>query len=173
MARELQKLWASLGIPADYDRRRGLPVQRGPRQLEFVAKNPDGRAVRLTPAAARAWRRLQAAARQQGIELVAISGFRSIARQTAIIRGKLESGQPISSILRYVAAPGCSEHHTGRAIDIGTPSHLELNGRFARTKAFRWLRQFGPQFGFTLSYPGRSQKGIGYEPWHWLWTLKK
>ena len=89
--------------------------------------------------------------------------------QTAIVRAKLAGGKTIAEILRFVAAPGCSEHHTGRALDIGSPEELELDGKFERTAAFRWLRRRAGEFGFHLSYPRGNRHGFGYEPWHWCW----
>jgi D-alanyl-D-alanine carboxypeptidase len=108
------------------------------------------------------------AAARSDIELVPISGFRSIARQTEIFREKLAAGKRLEEILRYVAAPGFSEHHTGRALDIGSPDHIELDEDFARTGAFRWLASNAASFGFVMSYPRGNPHGIGYEPWHWF-----
>ncbi|WP_415908708.1 M15 family metallopeptidase [Oleiharenicola sp. Vm1] len=166
------RLWARLGIPADYPRTRGLPLQREAPRLVLVARAPDdGKAIRLAPRAAAAWRRMQAAAAADGVTLLPLSGFRSVARQTAIIRGHLARGRPLADLLRYVAAPGCSEHHTGRAIDIGSPderAHFEAS--FDRTREFRWLRRHAGRFGFRLSYPRRNPHRIGYEPWHWFFV---
>ena len=161
----------SLGIPADYARVRHMPLQREARALVFIGRNPDGRAVRLTPRAAAAWRRMQAAAARDRVPLLPISGFRSVARQTKIIRDKLAAGKKIADILLFVAAPGCSEHHTGRALDIVSPDDPELEERFARTAAFRWLKANAARFRFHLSYPRNNRHGIGYEPWHWCWRL--
>lgn len=163
-------LWRRLGIPADYARRRRLPLQREATRLVTVGRNREGRLIRLTPRAARAWERMRAAAARDGIGLVPVSGFRSIARQTRIIRQKLAAGKTIGAILRYIAAPGCSEHHTGRAIDIATTRRQELDAAFARTREFRWLARHALRFGFTLSYPRRNPHGIGYEPWHWCFN---
>ena len=159
----------SLGIPPDYAEVRRLPVQREAKRLVAIGRNPGGRRLKLTPRAAAAWRRMQAAAARDGITLRPISAFRSIARQTQIIRRKLAAGEKIGRILRVNAAPGCSEHHTGRALDLGAPGHLELETSFARTAAFRWLQHHAARFGFRLSYPRRNPHGIGYEPWHWCW----
>lgn len=171
----LTRLWQELGIPADYCRVRGLPLQREARRLVLVAHAPDdGKPVRLTPRAAAAWKRMQAAAARDGLTLLPLSGFRSIARQAQIIRGHLLKGRPLPDILRYVAAPGCSEHHTGRAIDIGSPdenAHFEAS--FDRTKEYRWLRKHAGEFGFRLSYPRRNPHRIGYEPWHWCYLAKR
>ena len=104
---------------------------------------------------------------------MAVSGFRSIARQTEIIRGKVADGQSLAEILRRVAAPGYSEHHSGRALDIGTTEHIELDEEFANTAAFQWLNQHGAEFGFTLSYPRGNPHGIAFEPWHWCWSAPR
>jgi D-alanyl-D-alanine carboxypeptidase len=109
------------------------------------------------------------AAADDSIELLPLSGFRSIRRQEEIIREKLRAGEPIAKILRLVAAPGCSEHHAGRALDVGARSHLGLDRGFARTKEFRWLKRHARRFGFVLSYPKNNRHRIAYEPWHWCW----
>lgn len=170
MAERLQAVWARLGIPADYARARHMPVQRVARALVSIGPAADdGKPVKLTPPAARAWRRMRLAAQADRIQLLPLSGYRSVARQTRLIRRKLAAGETIDDILRFVAAPGCSEHHTGRAIDIGSPAEQRLDAAFARTAEFRWLRRHAARFGFHLSYPRRNAHGIGYEPWHWCW----
>lgn len=170
MAERLQAVWARLGIPADYARTRHLPVQRIARSLVSIGPAADdGKLLRLSPPAAAAWRRMRAAAATDGIRLLPLSGYRSVARQTRLIRRKLAAGENIDAILRYVAAPGCSEHHTGRALDIGSPGEMELNESFEQTAEFRWLRRHATRFGFHLSYPRKNRHGIGYEPWHWCW----
>ena len=127
------------------------------------------REVRLATQAALAWTHLAAAARGEGIVLLPISGFRSVTRQTEIIRRKLAEGQSLQEILRINAAPGFSEHHTGRALDIGTPEHSQLDETFETTAAFVWLNKLARGFGFTMSFPRNNGCGIAYEPWHWCW----
>jgi len=157
-----------LRIPPDYGERRGLRLQTEARELVSVGANPDGRDVRLTPAAAKAWVRMRDDAAASGIALVAVSGFRSVGRQAEIIKGKIEAGGTIDAILGAMAAPGYSEHHTGRAIDIGIPGAPPLTEDFERTGAFVWLRANAHRYGFSLSYPRGNPHGITYEPWHWL-----
>lgn len=170
MKPSLRELWARLGIPADYARMRHMPVQREARSLVSIGPAADdGQRLKLAPRAAFAWRRMRDAAAADGVRLLPLSGYRSVARQTRLIRRKLATGQSLESILRYVAAPGCSEHHTGRALDIGAPGELELSDAFARTAEYRWLKRHAARFGFHLSYPRRNRHGIGYEPWHWCW----
>ena len=166
---QLAALHRELGIPASYAETHGLSwhEEADERSLVLIGTNPDGREVHLTPAAAAAWERLRAAAARDGITLLPISGHRSVARQTEIIRGKLAAGQPLDATLRFVAAPGFSEHHTGRALDIGSPENCALEQDFEETPAFRWLALHAPGQGFSLSYPKGGIGGIGYEPWHW------
>lgn len=162
------RLWGTLGIPVDYPRVRGLPLQREASELVTVGRSPERKLVKLTPGAAAAWKRMQLAASADGVALIPLSGFRSVARQTQIVRRHLRNGRPLDDLLRYVAAPGCSEHHTGRAIDIGSPEEaVHFEASFERTQAFRWLKRRAADFGFTLSYPKKNPHQIGYEPWHW------
>ena len=112
---------------------------------------------------------MSAAARVEEISLLALSGFRSVARQTEIVRAKLASRHPIVAVLSINAAPGFSEHHTGRALDIGTFECPHFEESFAATPAFAWLIQHACIFGFALSYPRDNKHGIAFEPWHWCW----
>jgi D-alanyl-D-alanine carboxypeptidase len=112
---------------------------------------------------------MQDAAQSDSVVLLPISGYRSLARQAEIIRSKRDVGQSLESILRVNTAPGYSEHHTGRALDIGTIDSVLLEESFGATPAFAWLSMHAQKFGFRLSYPRGNPLGIAYEPWHWLW----
>jgi D-alanyl-D-alanine carboxypeptidase len=151
----------------DYGTARGLPPQAEATRLVPIASNPDGREISLEPAAAAAWARMRDAAAADGLTLVAISGFRSVKRQDEIIRGRLSKGEKISTILRTMAAPGYSEHHTGRAIDLGAPGEPLLTESFALTGEYAWLVEHAHEYGFRLSYPRDNPHGIAFEPWHW------
>lgn len=162
-------VWAELSIPSDYAIRRHLPLQIEATSLVSIGSNPDGREVQLAPLAAESWTKMHACAARDEITLLPLSGFRSVARQAEIIREKLAGGNSIEDILRSVAAPGCSEHHTGRALDIGAPDEPAFEEAFAHTSAFAWLTKHAAEFGFRLSYPRNNPHGIVYEPWHWCW----
>ncbi len=167
----LVALHRDLGIPTDYAQSRQLSFQAEADEAELidVGPSPDGRPVCLTPPAAQAWRQMQVTARLDSITLLPVSGFRSVARQQQIIADKLAAGRLMGDILRLIAAPGFSEHHTGRAIDIGCPGYLDLEENFATTPAFAWLGGHAGSFGFRLSYPQNNVSGISYEPWHWFY----
>jgi D-alanyl-D-alanine carboxypeptidase len=158
------------GIPADYGASRGLAPQPEATELVSIGNSPDGREIRLSPAAALAWARMQGAASAAGVAVVAISGFRSVERQREIIGAKLQAGQAIDDILRTVAAPGYSEHHTGRALDVAVPENTTLTEAFEETPAYEWLGAHAHEFGFRLSYPRGNPHGIAFEPWHWFFS---
>lgn len=170
--RQLTPLHRELGIPSTYavDRQLAPCFEVSADELVEVGISDEGRPIRLIRPAAESWALMRRAAMRDDIELVALSGFRSIERQTEIFRGKLMSGEAVDDVLRYVAAPGFSEHHTGRALDIGSPEHTELDEQFGDTEAFRWLDMQATEFGFTLSFPRSNSHGIAYEPWHWCWS---
>jgi D-alanyl-D-alanine carboxypeptidase len=173
-ASRIAALHRELGLPADYAVRRRLALQPEADEsaLVTVATPPDSPPVRLTAPAAVAWERMQHAARADGIALEPLSGFRSVNRQVEIIRRKLATGQPLTAILASVAAPGYSEHHTGRALDLSTPGEPALEEGFAQTPAYAWLREHAAKHGFDLSYPHDNPHGIVFEPWHWCWSAK-
>lgn len=163
----LRELHTELGIPDDYGSGGVKPAFEEAVDLVNVGLNPDGRTQRLTPATAASWQAMQAAARDDGIALLLISGFRSVEYQAGLIRRKLDAGQSVNEILNVNAAPGFSEHHTGRAIDLAEPDAEPLTEEFESSSAFAWLEKNAVNFGFSMSYPRGNQQGFVYEPWHW------
>ena len=74
------------------------------------------------------------------IQLLIVSGFRGMEYQARLIRKKINAGPADSEILQVNAAPGFSEHHTGKAVDIATPGSRPLTEDFENTEAFQWLQ---------------------------------
>ncbi len=164
----LRALHEELGIPVNYGKERGLKLQPEATELVGVGLDILGREQKLAASTALAWEMLRATAAAEGIALQLVSGFRSIEYQTSIIRRKLAKGQPIQDILKSSAAPGYSEHHTGRAADITTPWSEPLEEAFERTTAYAWLRREGERFRFRMSFPRDNPHGVVFEPWHWF-----
>ena len=123
----------------------------------------------LAPAAAAAWHRMKQAALGDGTSIFIVSAFRSVERQTQIVRRKLMAGIPLEQVLAVSALPGFSEHHTGRAVDVGTPESVPLDYSFQDSAAFAWLQANAAAFNFRLSYPADNAEGYVYEPWHWCY----
>jgi len=167
--RRITSLHAAIGIPADYARQRALPLQHEARRLVSVGPDIYQREQQLMAPAAQAWRAMVAAAGGDGIELQLVSAYRSVSYQEGILRKKLQKGQAIEDILRVSAAPGFSEHHSGRAVDVTTPGCAVLEEAFEDSAAFAWLSEHADEFGFRLSYPRGNRYGVAYEPWHWAW----
>lgn len=160
-----------LGIPDSYgiDPPRPRYVPAG--SLIDVEPNIVGRMQQLAEPAALAWRAMKASADADGVSLLLVSGYRSVERQAEIIRRKLDLGQSLETILEANAAPGYSQHHTGRAVDIATLSCPPLTVDFERTPAFDWLSRYAETFGFHMPYGRGNALGFVYEPWHWT-TLR-
>ena len=166
-ARQVRAVAEQLGIPADYARRHRLPLQPESSRLVSIGHDLFGREQHLGPAAAAAWGRMCRAAASGGHELMPVSAFRSFSYQQELLHRKLARGLAMDQILRVSAAPGYSEHHTGRAIDITTPGFAVLETEFEDSPAFSWLKENAHVFGFRLSFPRNNRHGLAYEPWHW------
>ena len=159
---------AALGLDADdYADRTGLALVAEPDWLAFAGFDRWRRPLWLRADASRAWKSMQAAAQADGVVLEAISGYRSHAYQLGIFERKRERGLAVDDILQVNAAPGFSEHHSGLALDIGTPDEPPAEESFEVTLAFEWLSKHAADHGFVMSYPRDNPHGIVYEPWHW------
>lgn len=163
----------ALGITANRDVRWTFPVQMEAPRLVSIGPDIYQRDQRLAPEAANAWQAMKQSAADSKIELQVVSAYRSLDYQAGIIRRKLEKGQTIGEILRVSAAPGYSEHHTGRAVDITTPGFAVLEEAFEQSEAFGWLTRHAGEFGFHLSFPRENLFGVAYEPWHWAWKKQR
>lgn len=166
----LRALHDQLGIDPDYPASTPLPRIPEARQTVIVAAGHGGAEVRLAPAAAAAWSTLTADAERDGVRLLLLSGFRSYEYQADLLRRKLARGVDLAEALTVIAAPGFSEHHSGHAVDIGTPGCEPLVEAFESTRAFAWLQRHAEHHGFRMSYPRANGRGIIYEPWHWALT---
>ncbi|TMH61151.1 MAG: D-alanyl-D-alanine carboxypeptidase family protein [Betaproteobacteria bacterium] len=165
----IRSIFAALDLSTDLIQARSLVLYPEAQELVVAAKDDDGREYRLTPGAAAAWRRMNAAASSDGVVIKIVSAFRSVDRQVEILREKLAQGASLGAILAVSAPPGYSEHHTGCAIDITTHGVRPLEVEFENTSAFQWLSKNAAQFGFVLSFPPGNRYGYEYEPWHWCY----
>lgn len=131
--------------------------------LPFEAAPGDPKRL-LECQAARAASQLFHACHRCGLNLWAVSGYRSFRRQQ-----ELFTGSP------FVAKPGTSEHQSGLALDVSCPSiHMELSEKFSETGEGRWLKKNAPLYGFILRYPKNREEitGVPYEPWHIRYVTK-
>jgi zinc D-Ala-D-Ala carboxypeptidase len=159
----------ALGVPPGYASAHHLLPEPEAKQLVQVPRDVYGRKVEMVPPAAAALKAMFAAAARDGIKLETVSGFRSFAYQTHLVREKLNRGMNIMQALKINAVPGYSEHQTGCAIDLTAPGVAAADVSFGDSKAFRWMQQHAAEYGFHLSFPRDNKYGYEYEPWHWLY----
>ena len=118
--------------------------------------------------AAKALEKMFTAASAEGVELAAVSGFRSYERQIQIYNAEIAaSGMEYAQ--QAVAEPGKSEHQTGLTMDVSSgENNYQLNQEFGNTVAGKWLEKNSVEYGFIIRYPKDGEKitGYMYEPWH-------
>jgi D-alanyl-D-alanine carboxypeptidase len=158
----------SLSIPVSFLTHYRLPLQHECTDLVSIGLDMFNREQRMERLAAARWQEMVAAASRDGITLLVISVFRSFDYQRGIIERKLAKGLSLEEITLASALPGYSEHHTGRAIDIGAPNSEPLTGEFEKTPSFEWLKRHAHEYGFSMTYPRNNPYGIMFEPWHWM-----
>jgi len=167
--REVLARCRALGIADDYGWTKQLPMQRQAQQLVHIGEDCFQRQQFATAATAAAWQALQAQAHRAGVDVQLVSAYRSHDYQQQLLQRKLQQGQRLEDILLVSAAPGFSEHHSGRALDLTSAGCAPLSTEFADTDAYRWLQAHAANFGFIQSYPRDNVHGIAWEPWHWCW----
>jgi D-alanyl-D-alanine carboxypeptidase len=109
------------------------------------------------------------AARDEGVWIVPVSGFRTIERQKLLFSEQIERLGSIEEAAKVSAPPGYSEHHTGYAIDLtdGNFPKQDITNSFINTAAFQWLTLHAKEYGFEMSFPLNNSQGVMFEPWHW------
>ena len=115
------------------------------------------------------------AALEDGVELVPISGYRSVERQTRNFENKIQKyindgyskTEATQMAATIILPPGTSEHNAGLAMDI-----CSLYESFEKTEEFEWLSENAADYGFIMRYPEDKQDitKIIYEPWHWRYV---
>ena len=105
--------------------------------------------------------------------IVPVSGYRPRREQEQIYQESLrEHGESFTK--KFVALPGCSEHETGLAIDLGQSSK-EIDficPSFPYEGVCQRFREKAGKFGFIQRYQKGKEHvtGIGAEPWHFRYV---
>lgn len=118
--------------------------------------------------AAAAFHQLVDKAVGEGIELKMTTAYRSYNFQKVLYDSYVErEGEAAANT--YSAKPGRSEHQTGLAADVSSPSvGYQLSNDYGETKEGKWLAEHAHQFGFIIRFPKGKEDitGYQYEPWH-------
>lgn len=105
--------------------------------------------------------------------IVPVSGWRSLAQQQAIWDDTMrQEGEAFTR--QYVAFPGCSEHQTGLAIDLGLAAETIdfIRPNFPHSGVCSAFRKMAACYGFVLRYPAGKESitGIAHESWHFRYV---
>lgn len=119
---------------------------------------------------AKAFYDMAEAAKDDGMELMVSSGYRSYKDQEEITNTYLELyGQKY--VDNYVAKPGFSEHQTAMSLDVASKSV----DTFVNSDEYVWMMDNAYKYGFILRYPKSKEDITGYkcEAWHYRYVGKK
>lgn len=127
------------------------------------------RGYQVATQASRPLTALLAAADRRGLGFKIASAFRSYDYQQGVY-GDAVASRGRAAADRVSARPGHSEHQSGLAVDLVTPTspRCDFDPCFAGTPGGRWLAENAWRFGFVVRYrPGTAAiTGYSPEPWH-------
>ena len=147
------------------------PIDYAPSDL--VAPNvPAAFDPLMRKEASEALEAMYAEASDAGVPFRIQSSYRSYTTQLRVKANSVSRlGQTVSD--QRSARAGYSEHQTGLAVDLTTPSgRCTLEACFADTPEGGWLADNAWRFGFILRYlEGKSDiHGYVFEPWHFRYV---
>ena len=137
------------------------PLSYTPSDLTAVGNNQQ-----LRGDAAAALASLIAAAKTEGLNIEALSGYRSYDKQVVVYNNEVKNyGQAVADT--ESARPGYSEHQTGWAVDVGGGG-CGIEDCFGNTAEGKWVAAHAHEYGFIVRYTAAKQSITGYraEPWH-------
>lgn len=158
------------------------------KDTNFVQVDPNYASVKgfyLNKEAYQAFKKMNEAAKTDGISLKIVSATRTFEQQKKIWEGKftgsvLYYGKNLATtypeiteraryILKYSSMPGTSRHHWGTDIDINSVQNnyfQTANG----IKTYDWLTENASKYGFCQPYTkidSLRPHGYSEEKWHW------
>ncbi len=167
----------SYKIPAKYTNTEKILVNKyyyladdyEPDNLEAIDRKYALSNMRMVNTAKEAFENLSKAAKEQNLNIVAMSTYRSYKYQVNLYnRYAKKDGQEKADT--YSGRPGHSEHQTGLAVDVYNKK--EDYTRFEKTKEFVWMQEHAHEYGFILRFPKGKEKETGYtyESWHYRYV---
>lgn len=118
--------------------------------------------------AAEAFRQMVDKAAEDGVVLKMTTAYRSYDFQKILFDNYVaQEGEEKANT--FSAKPGQSEHQTGLAVDVSSPSvDYQLSNDYGKTTEGKWIADQAYRFGFILRFPQGKEDitGYQYEPWH-------
>ena len=135
----------------------------------------DRAGMLLRKEALEAFKKMFAAAQQQGISLRIISSTRTFDQQKVIWEGKwtrFAKAAPAPKdralkILEYSSMPGSSRHHWGTDMDLNDLNNAAFERGGKHEKVYTWLAAHAHEYGFCQPYTAGRSSGYHEEKWHW------
>lgn len=129
---------------------------------------PDCQNPKMTKETSDALTKMYRAAKQERLELVVNSAYRSYQTQVETM-ADFVARYNTQYANEYVAQPGASEHQTGLGVDLTSQSVVEGKRiTFGDTEEYRWVIKNCAKFGFIIRFEDGTDgiTGIAHEPWH-------
>ena len=140
-----------------------------PDNLETVKRIYSVGNMRLVRSAKIAFEQLSEKAKEENLNIIAMSTYRSYDYQKNLYN-KYVQIDGIEKADTYSARPGYSEHQTGLALDVcnKTIPYTE----FENTEEFQWMKKHAHEYGFILRFPKGKERETGYEyeAWHYRYV---
>ena len=132
------------------DKKHHLPADYAPQDLIGKGK------FAVREQTSKVFNKMAEDAKQDGINLFIVSGFRPYTRQEYLFNRSVRT-KGLDHAEKYVARPGASQHQLGTAIDINS-----VEDTFVNTKEYAWLKKNACKYGFSLSFPKGQEEKTGY-----------
>lgn len=142
-----------------------------PENLQSINSNYALGNMKLVSYAKEAFEKLSHAAKQEKLNIIAMSTYRSYNYQVNLYNRYVENdGKEAADT--YSGRPGHSEHQTGLAVDVYNIKETYTN--FENTKEFTWMQEHAHEYGFILRFPKDkvNETGYQYESWHYRYVGK-
>ncbi len=142
-----------------------------PENLQSINSNYALGNMKLVSYAKEAFENLSHAAKQEKLNIIAMSTYRSYNYQVNLYNRYVENdGKEAADT--YSGRPGHSEHQTGLAVDVYNIKETYTN--FENTKEFTWMQEHAHEYGFILRFPKDkvNETGYQYESWHYRYVGK-
>ncbi len=129
----------------------------------------EGRTICLNKEVLVAFYEMYKQAKEDGVDLVPTSGYRSFTTQEYLFDRWEQDNQEAEYLA--IAKPGHSEHHLGTTLDL-TSKEIDFesaSSKFKTTASYEWLTVNASKYGFVQSYTEGREDITGYIPesWHW------
>lgn len=104
-------------------------------------------------------------------DMIVVSGARSYEEQLDLYSARVEQ-YGIEDAKKYVASPGCSEHHTGLGFDMSVYTDDGIAMKLNEAPEYSWITEHAWEYGIVRRYDKSKMHitGITGEDWHFRYV---